>query len=119
VRTVSYRIARLALFGSVLRDDFDPARSAIDVLVEFLPDAHIGWEFVDMQQQLTSIFQREVDLHTPRSIHHRFRDHAVATAQVIYERSKAVVPVEIVAVSAAAGSSHAAKQKACKPADAL
>jgi hypothetical protein len=82
-----YHIARLALFGSVLRDDFDPARSDIDVLVEFLPDARIGWEFVDIQQQLTSIFQREVDLHTPRSIHHRFRDHAVATAQVIYEHA--------------------------------
>lgn len=33
------RIRKLALFGSVLRDDFTP-QSDVDVLVEFEPDAH-------------------------------------------------------------------------------
>ena len=34
-------IRRLALFGSVLRDDFTP-QSDVDVLVEFEPDARVG-----------------------------------------------------------------------------
>ena len=35
-------IRRMALFGSVLRDDFTP-ESDVDVLVEFEPDARIGY----------------------------------------------------------------------------
>lgn len=38
-------IRKLSLFGSVLRDDFDPSRSEVDVLVEFLPGRIPGWEF--------------------------------------------------------------------------
>jgi predicted nucleotidyltransferase len=38
------RIRRLALFGSVLRDDFTP-QSDVDVLVEFEPDARVGLRF--------------------------------------------------------------------------
>jgi len=32
-----YRVRRLALFGSALRDDFDPERSDLDFIVEFEP----------------------------------------------------------------------------------
>jgi len=39
-------IRKLSLFGSVLRDDFDPARSDVDVLAEFEPDALKGVGFV-------------------------------------------------------------------------
>jgi uncharacterized protein len=35
-------IRSLSLFGSVLRDDFDPTRSDIDVLAEFAPGALRG-----------------------------------------------------------------------------
>lgn len=38
-------IRRLSLFGSVLRDDYDPARSDVDVLVELQPEARPGLEF--------------------------------------------------------------------------
>jgi predicted nucleotidyltransferase len=41
-------IRKLSLFGSVLRDDFDPARSDVDVLAELLPAARPGWEFVSV-----------------------------------------------------------------------
>ena len=76
---------KLSLFGSVLGNDFGD-NSDIDVLVEFDP-AHIpGWEFVTMQDELSDLFGRQVDLHTYGSLSRHFRDKVVAAAQVIYER---------------------------------
>ncbi len=78
------RIRRLSFFGSVLREDFGPA-SDIDVLVEFAPDSGIGlFEFVDLQRELAELLGREVDLHTPASLSHFFRDDVVDSAEVAY-----------------------------------
>jgi predicted nucleotidyltransferase len=41
-------IRKLSLFGSVLRDDFDPARSDVDVLAEFVPGGAQGSSFSAM-----------------------------------------------------------------------
>jgi uncharacterized protein len=59
-------IRRLRLFGSVLREDFDPMRSDVDVLVEFHPEAvrNSGWEFFLYSEQLGEIFGYKVDLCT-------------------------------------------------------
>ena len=77
-------IRRLAFFGSVLRKDFGP-ESDIDVLVELAPDAGIGlFEFVDLQRELGELLGRDVDLHTPASLSHFFRDGVVASAEVAY-----------------------------------
>ena len=55
-------IRELALFGSVLRDDFGP-ESDIDVLVEFEPQARLGiFDLVRMQSELEAVFGRPVDL---------------------------------------------------------
>ena len=55
-------IARLDLFGSVLRADFGP-ESDIDLLVEFEPDRKIGlFDFVRIEQEFSEIFGRKVDL---------------------------------------------------------
>ena len=51
------RIRRLALFGSVLRDDFTP-ESDVDVLVEFEPGARVGFAFVTVQDELSNILGR-------------------------------------------------------------
>jgi uncharacterized protein len=57
-----HRIRELALFGSVLRDDFRPD-SDVDILVEFEPDAHHGlFSMVRMQSELEQILGRGVDL---------------------------------------------------------
>jgi predicted nucleotidyltransferase len=80
-----YHITKLSLFGSVLRDDFR-ADSDLDVLVEFDPEHIPGWEFVSMQDELSALFGREVDLHTYGSLSRHFRDKVVANAQVVYER---------------------------------
>lgn len=57
-----WRITELALFGSVLRDDFGP-ESDVDVLVSFEPRVpHTLLDIVRMQEELSGILGREVDL---------------------------------------------------------
>jgi hypothetical protein len=55
-----YPIAALALFGSVTRDDFDQDKSDVDIMVEFNGD--VGWEFFEIQQDLSNLLHRKVDL---------------------------------------------------------
>jgi len=77
-------VARLCFFGSVTSDRFSNA-SDVDVLVEFEADAGVGlFEFVDMRDELTTILGRDVDLHTPASLSHFFRDCVLASAEVAY-----------------------------------
>ena len=78
-----HHIRKLALFGSVLREDFGPA-SDVDVLVEFEPGHVPGFGFIDLQDELTRLFGRLVDLHTPGSLSRYFRDRVVREAQVQY-----------------------------------
>ena len=57
-----WQITELALFGSVLRDDFGP-NSDIDVLVRFHPDAKWAlWDLSQMEEDLADLFGRNVDL---------------------------------------------------------
>jgi len=80
-------VRRLAWFGSVLRDDFGPD-SDVDVLVEFEPGrAPCYFALVDMQDELSAIVGRPVDLRTPADLSRYFRDRVLAEAQVAYERS--------------------------------
>jgi predicted nucleotidyltransferase len=78
------RIKRLALFGSVLREDFTP-QSDIDVLVEFEPDARIGLRFFTLEQEPSELFGRKVDLNTPGFLSDYFRDEVLAEAEVYYD----------------------------------
>jgi hypothetical protein len=81
-----YGVARLLLFGSVLRSDYEPGRSDIDVLVEFQPGAHKGlFKLLEMQRELAGLFGRQVDLNTPGSLSKYFRDEVLASAQVLYD----------------------------------
>lgn len=77
-------IRKLALFGSVLRDDF-LADSDVDVLVEFEPDHSIGLiKMAGMEIELTRIIGRKVDLRTAGELSRYFRDKVVAEAEVQY-----------------------------------
>ena len=78
-------IQKLALFGSVLRDDFGP-ESDIDVLVEFEPGAGIGFfELYDMEEELSRLFGgRKVEITTPRFLSKYFRDSVSKNAEVQY-----------------------------------
>jgi predicted nucleotidyltransferase len=80
-------IRRLSLFGSVLRDDFQPD-SDIDVLVEFEPGAVVGlFDIARMERELSQLLGRSVDLRTPGDLSRYFRDSVVAMAEVQYERT--------------------------------
>ena len=49
-----WRVTEVALFGSVLRDDFGPD-SDVDVLVRFEPDArHTLLDLAEIENELTS-----------------------------------------------------------------
>lgn len=76
-------IRRLAFFGSVLRDDFRPG-SDVDVLVEFEREHIPGFSFFGMQEELSKILGRRVDLHTPGFLSRYFRDEVLAGAEVQY-----------------------------------
>ena len=78
-----HHIRRLALFGSVLRGDFGP-NSDVDVLIEFMPGARVGWTFIAIQDELADLFGRPVDLLTPGSIRPAYRDEILSTAEDVY-----------------------------------
>ncbi|MGV0023932.1 nucleotidyltransferase family protein [Phormidesmis priestleyi] len=79
-----YPIAKLSLFGSILRDDFKPD-SDVDMLVEFTSDSKITYfDLVKMELELTEMVGRKVDLRTPNELSHYFRDAVLESAQPIY-----------------------------------
>ena len=65
-----YRISRLDVFGSAARaDDFNPASSDADFLVEFAPEAHVGLdEFFGAKTALEQLLGRSVDLVEPGAV---------------------------------------------------
>ena len=78
-----HHIRKLALFGSVLRDDFGPD-SDVDVLVEFEPGHVPGFAHFDVQEELGALLGRKVDLHTAGSLSRYFREAVLREAQVQY-----------------------------------
>ena len=78
------RIHRLALFGSVRRDDFTP-ESDVDVLVEFKPGTRVGLRFFGMELELSEILGHKVDLNTPGFLSEYFRDEVIGEAEVLYD----------------------------------
>jgi uncharacterized protein len=79
-----HHIRRLALFGSVLREDFRPD-SDIDVLVEFEPGHVPGFRFVSIERELSILLgDRRVDMVTPKILNARIRDQVLRNAQSLY-----------------------------------
>ena len=78
-----HHIRRLALFGSVLREDFS-SDSDIDILVEFEPDHVPGLAFYTMQRQLAEIFGRKVDMNTAKDLSPYFREEVLEEAEDLY-----------------------------------
>lgn len=79
-----HHIARLALFGSVLRDDFG-AESDVDVLVDFEPGHTPGLAFMSMERELSSLLAgRRVDLVTRKFLNSRIRHQVLEGAEPVY-----------------------------------
>ncbi len=87
-----WKITEFSLFGSVLRDDFRPESSDIDVLISFAPDAHWTlFDWAEMEGEIQQIFQRKVDLVSRRGLersrNEQRRQAILDSAQVIYAAS--------------------------------
>ncbi|MHB8586233.1 MAG: nucleotidyltransferase family protein [Thermoplasmatota archaeon] len=83
-----WKIRELALFGSVLREDFD-RDSDIDILVSFRPDARWGlWDHSRMEQELSALLGRPVDLITRASVERSAnwlrRDAILSSTESVY-----------------------------------
>ena len=85
------RIRRLALYGSVLRDDFTP-ESDVDVLVEFEPDARVGLSFFTMQDELSDMLGRRVDMNTFEGVEESrnwlLKAEILGSAEVVYDQAR-------------------------------
>ena len=81
-----HHIQRLAVFGAALRDDFSPD-SDVDVPVEFQKGREPGFAFFEMQDELTELLGRKVDLHTPGFLSRYFRDKVLQEAEDQYVQS--------------------------------
>jgi hypothetical protein len=80
-----HHISKLAVFGSVLREDFSP-ESDVDFLVEFEPGHTPGFlRLYDIEQELSELVGgRRVDMLTPKFLNHRIRDRVLREAEVQY-----------------------------------
>lgn len=81
-----HHIRRLAFFGSVLREDLRPD-SDLDVLVEFDPDHIPGLAFFTIEDELSQIMGRKVDLNTVQFLSPYFRQQVRDEAVVIYDET--------------------------------
>lgn len=93
-----WNLTELALFGSVLRDDFRVDSSDIDVMVQFHPDTYAAFKGFDyfraleqMESELRSLFSRDVDVvirsNIEKSPNYLRRHEILSTAKVIYDSS--------------------------------
>ena len=79
-----HHIHRLALFGSILRNDFGP-NSDVDVLVEFEPGHVPGLiRMAGLEIELSEIFGRKVDLRTASELSRYFREDVFREAETLY-----------------------------------
>ncbi len=79
----THHIRRLSFFGSVLREDFTP-QSDIDVLVEFEPGHAPGFDFFLMQEELSQLLGRKVDLQTIGFLSPEIRRSVLSEAVAAY-----------------------------------
>jgi len=77
-------IRKLSVFGSFLTEDFG-TDSDIDILVEFHPDHIPGLiRLAGMENELTSILGRKVDIRTAEDLSRYFRQEVIESAEVKY-----------------------------------
>ena len=92
VLCVHHGVRNLALFGSVLRPDFDPGRSDVDVTVEFdaPPSADAARQYFDLKAGLERIFGRPVDLVESTAMPESRLKRLIERSRVtVYERAEA------------------------------
>jgi hypothetical protein len=79
-------IRKLSIFGSARGEDFT-AESDVDILVEFEKGYEPGFAFFDMEDKLSIMLGRKVDLNTPNFLSRYFRDEVIKSAEVQYAQN--------------------------------
>jgi predicted nucleotidyltransferase len=79
----AHHVRHLAVFGSALRDDFDPARSDIDFRVEFgsVPEGEAATNYLGLVEALEELFARSVDLLSSPVIENRYLRREIESTQ--------------------------------------
>ncbi len=80
-----HHVARLSVFGSAVRDDFDPTRSDVDLLVEFNPEfpPHYKKNYCSLQDSMIQLFGRQVDLIREGVIRNPYRLRSINEDKVL------------------------------------
>lgn len=79
-----YQISELALFGSQVRGDFNE-KSDFDFLVEFQPEAKIGFiELGFIQEELENVVEKPVDLVPKKGLKKLIRNQVLEESEIIY-----------------------------------
>jgi uncharacterized protein len=80
-----HSVRRLALFGSAVRADFDPARSDLDFLVDFEPlsPARHADAYFDLLADLETLFERPIDLVESAALRNPYRRREIEATQVL------------------------------------
>ena len=79
-----HHVRRLSVFGSAVRDDFDPERSDVDLLVDFdhLNELEYAPNWFSFLRSLDSLFGREVDLLTETQIKNPYLRRSIEADKV-------------------------------------
>jgi predicted nucleotidyltransferase len=78
-------IRRIRVYGSAVRGDFDPARSDVDLLIDFQPGKTPGFAFFALSEELAEILGRRVDVNTEQMLSRHFRDEVLSEAELLYD----------------------------------
>ena len=82
-RCRGYRVRRLDVFGSVIREDFDPVHSDVDLLVEFEPDPDLNLfhAYMGLRGDLSRLLERPVDLVMPSAVRNPYFAQEIAASR--------------------------------------
>ncbi|MEX0813721.1 MAG: nucleotidyltransferase domain-containing protein [Chitinophagales bacterium] len=77
-----YPIERLALFGSLTRDDFEEGKSDVDILVELNGD--MDWNYFDLVWELNKLFpELKVDVVSQNAIQPHYWEYIEEDLQYV------------------------------------
>ena len=65
-----YHVKSIGLFGSIVRDDFKPTKSDVDIIVDF--SKPIGIEFIDLADYLELQIKQKIDLVSKNGIKKKY-----------------------------------------------
>ena len=78
-----HHVRRLSVFGSAVRDDFDPSHSDVDLLVDFEPfEASYARNFFSLLFSFDELFGRKVDLVTDKYVRNPYLRKAIEAEKV-------------------------------------